>query len=626
MSNPSIEQHIITSLTELALREGIKPDNITLEIPRQKEFGELACNVAMHSAAQIGIAPRALAERLAQAFPCSGDGVEAVNVAGPGFLNFKLAPGYFHRLLAEILQDPQGFGSSTESAADSPQSMVQSPQSVVNRRGLTAELGENRWLFEFVSANPTGPLNVVSARAASVGDALVRIFRKRGYTAHSEYYFNDGGKQVLLFGASVRARLAETEGRADEAVIPEDGYQGEYVIDVARSWRLANPDVTEFDDAAIGRWAVDWMLKAQQAQLARFRVSFDRWFRENELYDDGRVETTVKRMTELGITYDKDDALYLKTKDFGDTDDRVVRTSDGRLTYRVPDIAYHLDKFARGYARSVDLLGPDHHGHIITMTAAMKALRLPDGFYTALIAQQVNLKRGGEEIKMSKRTGVMLTLDELVDEVGVDAARFFFLRRKVSSPLDFDLELAKKHNDENPVYYVQYAHARICSILRQPRAKEFGFWILDFGLKNEEAHERRVIPAQAGIQTDGLQIEDCRLDVEERSETIQNPKSKIQNPSGLPLHLLTAKEELDLLRQIALFPWTLAAVVRTIEPHPLTSYLVDLARCFHLFYQRHRVISDDKEMTAARLALCYGTAAVIKEGLNLIGVEAPERM
>ncbi len=563
MSNQPIEQQIVEVLTELCRCEGIKPQRITLEIPRQKEFGELACNVAMHYATQIGMSPRVLAERLASAYPLSDDGVESVNVAGPGFLNFKLAPGYFYRMLENIAENPQEFGSSNEGMG-------------------------KRWLFEFVSANPTGPLNIVSARAASVGDALVRIFRKRGYTAHSEYYFNDGGKQVLLFGGSVRARLAELEGRVEQAVIPEGGYFGEYVYDVARAWRQVHPDEIEYDDNQIGRWAVDWMLKAQQAQLTRFRVIFDRWFRENELYEDGRVEKVVQRMVELGITYEKDNALYLKTKDFGDTDDRVVRTSDGRLTYRVPDIAYHIDKYQRGYERSVDLLGPDHHGHIITMTAALKALGLPDSFYNALIVQQVNLKRGDEEVKMSKRAGVMLTMDELVDEVGVDAARFFFLRRRVSSPLDFDLELAKQHNDENPVYYVQYAHARICSIFRQPGAKEFEF------------------------------LGDKRLSLQ--AEHID--KSQV----SLNLRLLNSEEELNLLKQIALFPWTLSAIVRTVEPHPLTGYLVDLARCFHLFYQRHRVISDDRALTGARLMLCLATACVIKEGLNLIGVEAPERM
>jgi len=542
----AIEARITAELATLLQQEGIAQPEIRLEIPRQKGFGDLSTNVAMTAATELKTSPRSLAEKLAAAFPTSPDGVEAVEIAGPGFLNFRFASGYLHTLLKDILANPGHLGDSDEGKGE-------------------------KWNFEFVSANPTGPLNVVSARAASVGDALVRIFLKRGYDAQSEYYFNDAGRQVRLLGASVKARINQIESGAEEAEIPEGGYQGEYVLDIARTWLEAHPNTESYSDEEVGDWATSWMLQRQKAQLERFRVVFNLWFKEGDLHRNGAVEFVVAKMNELGHSYEKDDAIWFKGTEFGDAEDRVLLTSEKRVTYRVPDMAYHLDKQARGFVKAVVLLGPDHHGAIITLRAALKALGLPDEFYHAIIVQQVNLLRSGEPAKMSKRAGVMVTLDELVDEVGVDASRFFFLRRKITTPLDFDIELAKKHSDENPVYYVQYAHARICSILRQPGAEG--------------------IVAGAGNYS-----------------------------------RLVASEELDLLRTLALFPWTLSAVVRAVEPHILTGYLTDIAKSFHYFYQKCRVITEDRELTAARLDLCRGAKEVLKEGLGVIGVEAPEKM
>ncbi|NQU04724.1 MAG: arginine--tRNA ligase [Calditrichaeota bacterium] len=538
MSSRSIEDKIKAELIALCMDIGIPDPQVVLELPRQKGHGEFSCNVAMRSAKQAGMKPRELAEKLSAGFPISPDGVEAVEVAGPGFLNFKLSQGYFHKLLKEIVSDTLTFGDSEE-----------------HDRG--------KWLFEFVSANPTGPLNVVSARAASVGDTLVKVFRKQGYDARSEYYVNDCGNQIRLLGASVRARIENVE-------IPEGGYQGAYLIDLASEF---SDDYTILDDEELGKKVAETVRhKWQEKLLSDFRVEFDLWFREGELYNNEKPDDAINKLTKYGSTYEKDNALFFKASEHGDNEDRVLRKSDGNFTYIVPDIAYHLNKQERGFVKAVTLLGPDHHGQSISMKAAMKALGLPDGFYHPIIVQQVNLKRDGKEIKMSKRAGVGIMMDELIDEVGVDAARFFFLMRNISSHLDFDMDVAKQHTDENPVYYVQYAHARVHQIFKMAESR--------------------------GIEAD----------------------------ADTNLSLLSTEEELDLLRTMARFPWTLEAIVRAIDPHPLTTYLIELARSFHYFYAKQRVVGDDVELSKARLALCQGVANILREGLKLMGVSAPEVM
>ncbi|MDP8238725.1 MAG: arginine--tRNA ligase [Candidatus Hatepunaea meridiana] len=561
MLENSIESVITSSLVEICRKYGIPAPQVVLEIPRDKKHGELSCNIALTSTRQTGMKPRDLAEKLSTEFPTSKDLVDAVIVAGPGFLNFKLSALYFHNLLKDIVKDSSCFGTSDEGSGE-------------------------RWLFEFVSANPTGPLNVVNARAASIGDTLVRIFKKRGYDAHSEFYVNDGGNQIRLLGASVRARIENVE-------IPEGGYHGEYVYEYAKSLIKNKEYNTELNSSELyiynlGRRFAQEIQKEHKVTLDRFRVSFDNWFFESKLHilrsdQNSPVASVVNSLQDKDATYESDGALYFKAGEYGDSKDRVLRKShsvpgildedfDPRqiYTYIVPDTAYHLDKYQRGFIKAVDLLGPDHHGYIISMKASLKALEIPDNFYHAILVQQVNLKRDGEEVKMSKRAGVGITLDDLIEEVGVDTARFFFLRRTISSHLDFDIELAKRHSEDNPVYYVQYAHARIMSILRQPGAKDF----------DKNVH----------------------------------------------LECLTTEEELDLLKVIARFPWTLSSIVRNLEPHILTVYLIELARSFHFFYSKHRVITDNSELTAARLMLCKGTANVIAEGLSLMGIEAPEVM
>ena len=541
----SIENEIRSQLSDLIASEKIVVPAIVLEVPRNKDHGEISCNVALIAAKQLRQPPRKIAEKLAASFQTSPETVEKVEVAGPGFLNFFLSRQFFNTVLKNLLDDPSHYGDSDEGNGE-------------------------KMHFEFVSANPTGPLNIVSARSASVGNTLVNVFRKRGFSVHSEYYVNDGGGQIRKLGMSLKARIKQVENGKDSAEIPEGGYHGEYLINIAKNFTASEQEMTDSDET-LGRIAADSIRDGQEETLNDFQVTFDNWFRESSLYEKDLVNQAYEKLISSNVTYQKDGAVFFKASEFGDSEDRVVKTSDGRYTYVIPDLAYHLLK-STGYNRAVNLLGPDHHGHILQLKSALKALGLPDEFFHPIIIQQVNLKRDGAEVKMSKRAGVGITLDELTDEVGVDAARYFFLLRRTSSSLDFDIDLAKKHSEDNPVFYVQYAHARIQSILRQPAALEFDL------------------------------------------------------NTGIDISVLKEEAELDILRLINRYPMTLSAVVRGIEPHPLTIYLTELAKAFHTFYAKHRVIGEDHKLTAARLLLCKGVAGMLREVLNLMGVSAPNKM
>lgn len=544
---------------------------LDLAVPRDPSHGDWTTNLCMLIAREAGRPPRALAESLAANFPLAGSPFGAVEVAGPGFLNFRYSDAFLAALPVRVAGEGDAFG----------------------RSGFG---GGERILVEYVSANPTGPMNVVSARAAAVGAALVSLLRTAGWEAAGEFYVNDAGNQVDLLGESVAARFAERVGV--ERPLPPEGYQGDYLRDVAAQLpedegraMLASPDGARwFRDQALER-----MLAWQRHDLADYGVTFDRWFRESSLHGSGAVEDTRAALAARGMTYRAvkpagvseaarervereagaaaggSEATWLRTHGFGDDMDRVVVRADGRPTYLLPDIAYHRDKRERGFRRAINLWGPDHHAYVATLTAGLAAAGLEPDFLKVLIVQQVNLLRDGAEVKMSKRRGEFVTLRDLVDEVGPDCARFFFLMRSTSAHLDFDLGLAKRQNDENPAFYVQYAHARIASVLRV-------------------AAERGLAPA------DG------------------------------PASALTAPEETALVRKLSTFPEVVRGAAAALEPHRIPAYLVETAAEFHRYYHACRVVGEDAALSRHRLRVCAAAQQVLRNGLALMGVSAPERL
>jgi arginyl-tRNA synthetase len=448
--------------------------------------------------------------------------------------------------------------------------------------------GGERLQLEFVSANPTGPLNVVSARAAAYGSTLARLLGAAGYAVETEFYVNDAGRQVELLGGSVRARFVERLGGREP--FPEAGYQGEYVQALAervpvgegRAWLELEPGASW---RAFGDFAVARVLEWQRQALERFGVRFDRWFRESELHADARVEATLQALQAAGHVYADEGALLFRTTNWGDDKDRVVVRSDGSPTYFLADAAYHRDKHARGYRRVIDVWGPDHHGHIPRMQAVASALGMPADWLEVVIIQWVNLLEGGAKVKMSKRAGQLVMLDALLDEVPAEVAKYFFLMRHQSSHLDFDLALAKQTSEENPVYYVQYAHARICSI--EARA------------------------AAAGLRF---------------AAATASPGAGAPAPAAAPLERLQEPAELELVKLLVDFPGFVARAAAAREPHRLTGYCEEVARTFHRFYHEHRVLQEDHALAQARLALCVATRRVVAAALGLMGIHAPEHM
>ncbi|HSQ60164.1 MAG TPA: arginine--tRNA ligase, partial [Acidobacteriota bacterium] len=515
--------------------------------------GDWASAVALTLAKPARRAPRDVAAAIAGAIAPDPALYDRVEIAGPGFLNFHLSKAWLHETLRSIVRDPETFGATGTG------------------RG-------RRILVEYVSANPTGPLNVVSARAASFGDALVRLLRAAGYAADGEFYVNDWGLQAELFGATVRTRFAEARGLPAPPV-PEEGYAGAYVAElVARldpaegtAW-LALPEREQ--RLRFGAWGIERMVASQRAALERFGVRMDRWYSEGDLHRSGALDAVLDRLTRAGHVEERDGARWFRSTAFGDQEDRVLVRSNGIPTYSLADAAYHDDKFARGYEQLIDVLGPDHHGHVVRMKGLVAALGHDPARFDVILLQWVKLMRGGEVVKMSKRAGEFIEMDELLDEVGVDAARFFFLMRRAESPLDFDMELAAKRTEENPVYYVQYAHARIAHIL-------------DYA----------------------------------RGQGAPDP-----DPATSRLELLAEPEADAVLRALAGFPSLVAASARTREPHRITTYLKELAAKFHVFYHHHRVVTQDVPLTEARLLLTKATGAVIRRALGLLGVSAPEAM
>ena len=535
--------------------------DFVLERPRHKAHGDWATNVAMALASKAGRSPREIADALARHLEEKARKVKAgeapllstVEVAGPGFINFSLGRD---RVLAELVRvagEGEGYG----------------------RWDLG---GGKRVLVEFVSANPVGPLHVGHGRWAALGDVLCNLLEAVGFDVDREFYLNDYGTQMEVFAASVEARYLELAGR--EVDFPAEGYHGVYIKDIARALleedggRLVNVPPGE-RRLELGERAYRLALAHIRESLDAFGVHFDTWFSERELHRSGSVRGEIRKLLEDGSAYEKDGAVWMATSRYGDDKDRVLVRSNGTPTYFAADIAYHLDKLARGYQHLINIWGADHHGYVRRMQAALEAKGYP-GVLEVILGQLVNLKRGGEPVRMSKRTGEMVTFDELVAEVGRDAARYLFLTRSQDTALDFDIQLAVEESMENPVYYVQYAHARICSILR-------------YGLGR------------------GVEL----------SEGVPDPET---------LRLLGAEEEMDLALKLFEFEELVRDAALDRAPHRLTRYLEELAAAFHLFYNRHRVISDEGALTEARLFLVRCTLQVLRNGLSLLGVSAPESM
>ncbi len=521
-----------------------------VDAPRQAEHGDFATNAALVLASQAKQAPRRLAEFIKDNLSTREGVLKKVDIAGPGFINFFLEDAYWRQVLPEILSRGQAYANCDLGAGQRVQ-------------------------VEFVSANPTGPLHIGHGRGAALGDALARLLAAAGYQVEREYYINDAGNQINTLGKSLYYRLLELQGEA--VAFPEDGYQGDYLKDMAREYLAGQGAVPasppgEEDIVALGVYAGDEILKGIKQDLEDFGVTFDTWFSETNLHRQNLVEQGFAALTEKGHLYEQDGALWFRATSFGDEKDRVLRRSNGATTYFAADVAYHLQKFEQGYDLMVDLWGADHHGYVPRIMAAAESLGFKDRLKIILV-QLVSLLRHGEPVAMTTRGGTFVTLREVLDEVGKDAARFIFLTRRADAHLDFDLELAKQQNAENPVYYVQYAHARLASVFRQAEAQG-------------------ITPAP--------------------------------DPALLPL--LSLPEEMDLLKLLANYPDLVEGAARQLEPHRITYFLTELASQLHSYYYKHRFISEDADLTQARLFLVLGVKTVLAHGLSILGVTGPENM
>jgi arginyl-tRNA synthetase len=548
----------IRAAIEAALSEmGVQNPQIHLERPRDPSHGDLATNVAMTLAATLRRPPRAIAEELARRIPEGSQGIAAVEVAGPGFLNFRLSTGAVTSVVREIREAGERFGRSNA--------------------------GEGRpVVVEFVSANPTGLLHLGHGRQAALGDAISSLLEWTGWTVHREFYYNDAGRQIDRLTESVRARYLQRLGR--EADVPEDGYHGETVVELAAELHgLEGERLLELPEEeareVIRSFAVGRLREEQDRDLTEFRVHFDEYFLESSLYSEGRVDGTVAALRETGLVYEKDGAVWLRTSELGDQKDRVMIKSDGSPTYFLPDVAYHLTKWERGFREAVNVQGADHHGTVARVRAGLRALGLPEEYPEYVLHQMVTVEQGGEEVKFSKRAGGYLTLRDLVSEVGVDVTRYFFLMRKPEAHLVFDLDWARDQSDKNPVYKAKYAHARMCSILRK-------------------AGEVR-----AGVEEADLE----RLD----------------HPA-----------ERELIQQLGEFPALVARAADARAPHLVCDYLEQTAGRVNAWYHEGNptrnpalaVLHPDPGLRAARLALTEAVRTVLSNALGLLGMEAPERM
>lgn len=523
---------------------------IGLEVPRETGHGDFASNIALVTAKDAKKPPREVAQIIVGHLTKEGF-IEKVEIAGPGFINFFLSNEWLYNTLRVIEAQGLKYGDSQYGQGE-------------------------KILLEFVSANPVGPMNVVNARAAAVGDTLARLFRAVGYTVGTEFYVNDAGNQADVFARSLEARLQQLSN--PDYPFPEDGYPGDYVGELAAVLQQEQPNLLELPLeerlAFCKRWGTDQMVEMQKTDLKNYGVEFDLWFRERDLHAAGALQEVIAYLQDRDYLFEAEDALWFKSTEFGDDKDRVIVKSDGSYTYVTADIAYHHDKLKRGYTKLINIWGPDHHGYIGRMVAAIQALGYGEDTLEVLILQYVALLRDGQQVKMSKRAGEFITMQDLVDEVGKDAARFFFLNRSPESHLDFDLDLAVEQSSENPVFYVQYAHARIASILRQ--AGEMGI--------------------------------------------------DLPNTAQVDLNLLQHDSETALLKQLAALPDEILMAALQREPHRLTRYALDLASLFHSFYTHCHILGEEPKLRDARLVLVQGVQLVLKKVLSTLGVDAPEQM
>lgn len=532
----------------------ISLSEISLEKPRERGFGDFSVNSAMQATKEAKMAPRKIAELVISAMNYEGTYVERVECAGPGFINFYLNKTWLYDALRLIQERQERYGE--------------------------VEVGKNiKVNVEFVSANPTGPLHMGNARGGALGDCIASVLKKAGYDVTREFYINDAGNQIEKFGISLEARYLQQIQGEDQVAFPEDGYHGEDIIDHAKAYVAQFGDVLMAKTPEERRQAlVDFALPVNIANIKKalktYGIEYDVWFSEKSLHDSGEVAEAVKFLTENGYTVEKEGAVWLNGEKLGLEKDEVLIRNNGVPTYMAADIAYHRNKFKRGFNWCIDLWGADHHGHVARMKAAMTPFGIEKDKLDVVLFQLVRLYRNGEVARMSKRSGRTISLEDLLEEVGRDAARFFFNLKTSGSHLDFDLDLAVKQSNDNPVFYVQYAHARICSILRK--------------LKEE------------GITLPGL--------------------------DGIDLSLLTANEEIELIRKLSEYPEEVALSAKTLEPSRLTRYVMDVASYFHSFYNACRVKGEEEGLMMARLALVDCTRIVIRNVLDLISIQAPEKM
>jgi len=553
-------KRVIRSLIEDALKKAQQSGDLTLAVfpevviekPKDEKMGDFSTTLPMSLAKSEKKKPRDIAEAICKQLR-DGDGmVESVEIAGPGFINLKMSLEFFFGRLLEVASLKDDFGSS--------------------------DIGNKLKVhLEFVSANPTGPLHVGHGRGAAVGNALGCLLKKAGYDVFTEYYVNDVGNQMNILGRSTLLRYKELLGKNID--FPDDHYQGDYINDIAREIIAKNGnkylDATDEESLPyFKKYAADSILNGIKTDLKNFRVEYDNWFSEQSLYDDQSVDKSINWLRERGHIYDKDGAVWLRSSTFKDEKDRVIIKNTGEKTYYCSDIAYHKNKIDRGYEKIVDLWGADHHGYVARVEAALEAMEYGKEVFNVLLIQFVSLVRGGQKVSMSTRSGEFVTLADVVEEVGVDAARFFFLMRSSDTHLDFDLELAKKESPDNPVYYIQYAHARICNIFLT--AKE----------------QKIVLPL----------------------------------PNEVDLSLLKEAEEISLIKKILTYPECIETSALKQEVHRIPYYLQELVGAFHRYYAKCRIVSDDKDLTLARLFLIDIMRGVIKNGLSILGVSAPERM